>query len=172
LPNDEEQKLSLLARLVVASILALIVAGIVWHGVSIPIFQRIWHDLIERPDAPVRFRFILQPLMAGDRRDPRWSQGRAERQVALFLDDAGQPARAHPAAERRIECDRQDNPSRARDGRDLSSLCAKAVLSSRGDHRRTAVCFCPLHDHARAGHAHRASMGRRNGASNLVRAPI
>jgi hypothetical protein len=64
LPNDEPQKLSLLARLVVASILALIVAGIVWHGVSIPIFHRIWHDLIERPDAPMRFRFILQPLMA------------------------------------------------------------------------------------------------------------
>jgi hypothetical protein len=63
LPNDEPQKLSLLARLVVASILALIVAGIVWHGVSIPIFRRIWHDLIERPDAPMRFRFILQPLM-------------------------------------------------------------------------------------------------------------
>jgi hypothetical protein len=64
LPNDEPQKLSFLARLVVASILALIVAGIVWHGVSIPVFQRIWHDLIERPDAPMRFRFILQPLMA------------------------------------------------------------------------------------------------------------
>jgi len=23
-----------------------------------------WHDLIERPDAPMRFRFVLQPLMA------------------------------------------------------------------------------------------------------------
>jgi hypothetical protein len=63
LQSDEPQKLSLLARLVVASILALIVVGIVWHGVSIPIFERIWHDLIERPDAPMRFRFILQPLM-------------------------------------------------------------------------------------------------------------
>src|SRR5262249_1256390 len=28
------------------------------------IFLRIWHDLIERPDAPMRFRFVLQPLMA------------------------------------------------------------------------------------------------------------
>jgi hypothetical protein len=64
LPNEEPQKLSLLARLVVASILALIVAGIVWHGVSVPIFLRIWHDLIERTDARMRFRFILQPLMA------------------------------------------------------------------------------------------------------------
>ena len=64
MPNDEQQNLGVLARLVVASILALIVAGIVWRGVSIPIFQRIWHDLMERPDAPMRFRFILQPLMA------------------------------------------------------------------------------------------------------------
>jgi hypothetical protein len=64
LPNDEPQKLSLLARLVVVSILALIVVGIVWHGVSIPIFLRIWHDLLARPDAWMRFRFILPPLMA------------------------------------------------------------------------------------------------------------
>ena len=41
----------------------MIVAGIVWHGVSIPTFKRIWHDLVERPGAPMRFRFILQPLM-------------------------------------------------------------------------------------------------------------
>jgi hypothetical protein len=64
LANDGPQKLDLLARLVVASILVLIVVGVVWHGVSIPIFQRIWHDLVERPDEPMRFRFILQPLMA------------------------------------------------------------------------------------------------------------
>jgi hypothetical protein len=64
LPYNEPQKLHLLARLVVASILALIVAGIVWHGVSIPIFERIWHDLVARTDARMRFRFILQPSMA------------------------------------------------------------------------------------------------------------
>jgi hypothetical protein len=27
-----------------------------------PVFQRIWHDLVARRDAPMRFRFILQPL--------------------------------------------------------------------------------------------------------------
>ncbi len=62
--DAEPRKLSLLAKLIVALILALIVAGIVWHGVSIPTFRRIWHDLVARPDAPMRFRFILQPLMA------------------------------------------------------------------------------------------------------------
>jgi hypothetical protein len=64
LPNDGPQRLGLLAQVVVASILVLIVVGVVWHGVSIPIFQRIWHDLLARPDARMRFRFILQPLMA------------------------------------------------------------------------------------------------------------
>jgi hypothetical protein len=62
--DAEPQKLSLLARLVAAAIVVLIVAGIVWHGVSIETFKRIWHQLIERADAPMRFRFILQPLMA------------------------------------------------------------------------------------------------------------
>ena len=62
--DAEPQKLSLLAKLIIALILVLIVAGIVWHGVSIPIFRRIWHQLIDRADAPMRFRFILQPLMA------------------------------------------------------------------------------------------------------------
>ena len=62
--DAEPQKLSLLAKLVLGFILVMIVAGIAWHGVSIPTFKRIWHDLLERPDAPMRFRFILQPLMA------------------------------------------------------------------------------------------------------------
>ena len=61
--DTDTQKLSLLAKLVFAFILVMIVAGVIWHGVSVPTFQRIWHDLVARPDAPMRFRFILQPLM-------------------------------------------------------------------------------------------------------------
>jgi len=62
--DAEPPKLSFLAKLVIGSILVLIVVAVVWHGVSIPTFRRIWHQLIERPDEPMRFRFILQPLMA------------------------------------------------------------------------------------------------------------
>jgi hypothetical protein len=58
------QKLTLLAKLVVAFMLVMIIAAVVWHGISIEIFKRIWRQLIERADAPMRFRFILQPLMA------------------------------------------------------------------------------------------------------------
>jgi hypothetical protein len=62
--DDDPRKLGVLAKIIVALILALIVAGIVEHGVTIPTFVRIWHQLIERTDAPMRFRFILQPIMA------------------------------------------------------------------------------------------------------------
>lgn len=64
MPDAEPQKLSLLAKLVVAFMLVLIVVAVVWHGVTVATFERIWHQLIERADAPMRFRFILQPLMA------------------------------------------------------------------------------------------------------------
>ncbi len=58
------QELGLLARLVIASAAVLIVAGVLWHGVTLGTFARIWHDLIERPSGPMSFRCILQPAMA------------------------------------------------------------------------------------------------------------
>src|SRR5580704_11264318 len=58
------QDLGLLAKLVIVLALVLFVAGILWHGVTTATFQRLWHDLFERTDAPMRFRFVLQPLMA------------------------------------------------------------------------------------------------------------
>ena len=42
----------------------LFVAGVAWHGVTVATFQRLWHDLIEEPTQPMKFRFILQPTMA------------------------------------------------------------------------------------------------------------
>jgi hypothetical protein len=62
--DPEPQKLGLLAKLVLAFIVVLMVGGIVWHGFTAETLKRIWHDLITRPDAPMRFRFVLQPLMA------------------------------------------------------------------------------------------------------------
>ena len=58
------QNLRLLAKSAATLIIVLIVAGVVWHGVTIGTFERICDDLVERPDAPMRFRLILQPLMA------------------------------------------------------------------------------------------------------------
>ncbi|HSU04483.1 MAG TPA: hypothetical protein VLI93_02835 [Acetobacteraceae bacterium] len=62
--DAEAQQLGLLAKLVMVLAILLIVAGVLWHGVTVGTFQRIWHDLIDRPDGPMRFRFILQPSMA------------------------------------------------------------------------------------------------------------
>jgi hypothetical protein len=58
------QELGFLARLVIVLAIFLIVVGLLWHGVTVEAFQRFWHDLIERPDGPMRFRFVLQPAMA------------------------------------------------------------------------------------------------------------
>jgi hypothetical protein len=62
--GDDAQKLGLLARLVLAALILLIISGIAWHGITVQIILRIWHDLIDRPSGPMAFRFILQPLMA------------------------------------------------------------------------------------------------------------
>ena len=58
------QELGFLARLVIVLATVLIVVGLLWHGVTVEAFQRFWHDLIARPDGPMRFRFVLQPAMA------------------------------------------------------------------------------------------------------------
>ena len=58
------QELGFLARLVIVLAIVLIVVGLLWHGVTVEALQRFWHDLIERPDGPMRFRFVLQPAMA------------------------------------------------------------------------------------------------------------
>ena len=58
------QELGILAKLVLLLAVVLIVAGVVWHGVTGDAWRRFWHDLVERPDEPMRFRFILQPLIA------------------------------------------------------------------------------------------------------------
>ncbi len=62
--TGDAQKLGLLARLVLAALILLIIGGIAWHGITVAIILRIWHDLIDRPSGPMAFRFILQPLMA------------------------------------------------------------------------------------------------------------
>lgn len=35
-----------------------------WHGITVDATDRLRRDLIERPTITMRFRFVLQPLMA------------------------------------------------------------------------------------------------------------
>ncbi len=60
----DSRELGLLAKIVIALGVVLIVGGALWHGVTVDAFERLWHDLVERPTGPMKFRFILQPLMA------------------------------------------------------------------------------------------------------------
>ena len=62
--DTDLQELGLLPKVVIGLAIVLIAAGVLWHGVTMQVFHRFWHDLAERPDGPMRFRFILQPLMA------------------------------------------------------------------------------------------------------------
>jgi len=63
--NDaDHQELGVLAKAVIVVAIVLFVMGFFWHGVSLKVVEQFWHDLIERPDGPMRFRFVLQPMMA------------------------------------------------------------------------------------------------------------
>jgi len=53
-----------LARSVLVLTVGFVVLGIVMYGLSVPVFERIWQNLLERPSGPKAFRFILQPIMA------------------------------------------------------------------------------------------------------------
>jgi hypothetical protein len=54
----------ILSWLVVVLAALFVVLGATWYGLSPQVEHRIWHDLIERPDGPMSFRFFLQPVMA------------------------------------------------------------------------------------------------------------
>ncbi len=62
--DAEPQELGSLARLVIVFAVVLIVAGALWHGVTLGTLERLWHDLVDRPSGPMKFRFVLQPSMA------------------------------------------------------------------------------------------------------------
>ncbi len=54
----------ILARLVILTVIALLILGLVRYGFSSVTLQTFWHDLVARPGGPMTFRFILQPAMA------------------------------------------------------------------------------------------------------------
>ncbi len=62
--NASRQELGGLPKLVIAIGLVLIAAGVLWHGVTVAVIERIWTSLFERSSGPLSFRFILQPSMA------------------------------------------------------------------------------------------------------------
>lgn len=57
------QELGKLARVVLGLLFVFVIAGVLVHGLSAGAWHRFVHDLVDRPDGPMRFRFILQPVM-------------------------------------------------------------------------------------------------------------
>ena len=62
--DANSQQLGLLPKLVIGLGALLIVAGVLWYGITMEIVFRILRNLVTRPSDPMRFRFILQPAMA------------------------------------------------------------------------------------------------------------
>jgi hypothetical protein len=55
---------SQLARIALTLLLGLVIAGIVWYGISAEELDRLWRNITARPGGPMTFRFMLQPAMA------------------------------------------------------------------------------------------------------------
>ena len=62
--QPDAHRLTGLARGVLALLATLVIVGIMVHGISDGTWARIFYDLLDRPNGPMRFRFILQPVMA------------------------------------------------------------------------------------------------------------
>jgi len=60
---DVRTQMGLLAKVVVTLGILLMIAGVVWRGISLENIERIWTSLLARPSGPMAFRFILQPAM-------------------------------------------------------------------------------------------------------------
>jgi hypothetical protein len=90
-----------LARIVVWASILLVVVGVAAYGVSAEVRLRVWHNLIDRPDGPMVFRFVLQPLMAAVAalRDgiADAARGRPPFFQAVVTDAAGRRARLDEA---------------------------------------------------------------------------
>ena len=52
------------ARLVAVLLVALVLVGAAWYGISWEVHGRVWRNLIDRPGGPLAFRFMLQPCIA------------------------------------------------------------------------------------------------------------
>jgi hypothetical protein len=53
-----------LARLVLVLVIGFVVLGLAMYGFSAEVRARVWQNLLERPEGPMVFRFVLQPVMA------------------------------------------------------------------------------------------------------------
>ena len=54
----------LLAQIAGALVIIFALVGLLLHGASSDVWNRVFASIAERPGGPMTFRFILQPMMA------------------------------------------------------------------------------------------------------------
>ena len=62
--SSAAKKAQLLASIAAVLLVVLSVWGLVKHGISLDVHQRMWRHVVDRPGGPMSFRFLLQPTMA------------------------------------------------------------------------------------------------------------
>jgi hypothetical protein len=68
-----------LARIAVALLIGLVIAGVAIFGFSNAELERFWRNMFARPGGPMTFRFILQPIMAAI---AAWKDGNTDARLA------------------------------------------------------------------------------------------
>lgn len=64
LNGEQPARLTWQAKLVLVLAVLMIVAGGIWHGVTLETYNRFWRDIFDRPGGPMSFRFFIQPALA------------------------------------------------------------------------------------------------------------
>lgn len=62
--TEQSNEANILALFVAVLAVLLLLLGVVWYGSSSAVLERLWTDLIGRPNGSLSFRFFLQPAMA------------------------------------------------------------------------------------------------------------
>jgi len=62
--RDATRTQAVLAQLALALVIIFTLVGLVLHGFSADVRERIFTSIVDRPGGPMTFRFILQPVMA------------------------------------------------------------------------------------------------------------
>ena len=74
-----------MAKLVIAAAATLVIAGIVWHGIALDNFQRMWSDLIDEPSRADGVPIYSSAFDGGNHCHPRWlHDARTERSPYLW----------------------------------------------------------------------------------------
>src|SRR5271156_5699047 len=156
-----------MAGLVVGLIIAFLVAGAVTYGFSAEVRDRVWHDLLERPSHLFRFRFILQPVMAGIAALHDGIADARRGRTPYFLGASHQVVAPAWPPGGRCGINRARSFARLGHGHDLSTHRAQDILSRGGRHCGNSARVYSVSTFARPNHAVRPLSTR--GKARLIK---